>query len=294
MKKENNREEKLQEFVEAPKRGPSALLPVAPSQEEGEGSASGLNTAREGAATPQGQATLDAGHKYRLFTLDGDVGQVLTFVKRHDPENPDRFPGNENSYPGTTLQSVIRVLIDRTTYLQGQIPCEENIAVINNLQNCLFLLEHRAMRRHGLDASQLTQHKASFGAMCHVCGHVACNHAAQSVPLTTSCAVEPVESVLTPEAKSSVASGLSQESRLKEIGDAASWVIADPASIHLSEASIKFLQSIRMDGENIFNDLRQQIATLQQTKETSSGRGSLAGQGEGEGSPSGGNTEAPR
>jgi len=44
-------------------------------------------------------------------------------------ERPERFPGNTNSYPGTTLQSVIRCLINRLDYLQGQVRCKENAAL---------------------------------------------------------------------------------------------------------------------------------------------------------------------
>lgn len=113
---------------------------------------------------------LDPGHRYVLLTLDGDLEQTLTFVKRCGPN----FPGNADSYQGTTLQSVLRACLDRLTYLQGQIPCEENVAIARNLQDCLFLLEHRAMRRHRLMASTLTQHAARFDPMCPECGHVRC------------------------------------------------------------------------------------------------------------------------
>lgn len=115
---------------------------------------------------------IDPGHCYELLSLDGNVRQTLTFVKREG----EGYPGNVGSHCGTNLQSVIRALIDRVAYLQGQIPCHENLAIINNLMDCLFLLEHRAARRHGLDASQLTQEKTTHGIMCSICGHVLCKH----------------------------------------------------------------------------------------------------------------------
>jgi len=115
---------------------------------------------------------LDPGHRYLLLSLDGEIGQTLTFVKREG----EKYPGNVGHYAGTTLQSVIRALIDRMTYLQGQNECTENVAIILNLQNCLFLLEHRAMRQHGLDASILSQTDALMRPMCPQCGHVRCNH----------------------------------------------------------------------------------------------------------------------
>jgi hypothetical protein len=122
---------------------------------------------------------VDPGHRYQLLTLDGDTVQYLTFVKRDHPQ--DKYPGNRGHHEGTTLQSVIRSLIDRVCYVmnQGEIQQQdtsEDIAIINNLRDCLFLLEHRAMRQHGLDASKLTQFDAVHKPMCPVCGHVHCHH----------------------------------------------------------------------------------------------------------------------
>jgi hypothetical protein len=117
---------------------------------------------------------IEAGHTYELASIDGGDPLTLTFVKRHDQENPDRFPGNTNSHPGTTLQNVLRACHDRVCFLQQQIPCDENIAILNNIQNSLYLLEHRAARRHGLNAASLTIYQATHGEMCKTCGHVMC------------------------------------------------------------------------------------------------------------------------
>lgn len=51
--------------------------------------------------------------------------------------------------------------------------------------------------------------------------------------------------------------------KLKENADAASWIMCDPSSTNLSVGAKKFLQSIRGDEENIFNQLR--IANLELT-----------------------------
>jgi hypothetical protein len=115
---------------------------------------------------------IDRGHQYELLTLDGDDKQLLTFVKREG----NKYPGNCGSHSGTTLQSVIRALIDRVEYLQNQIPCRENEGVLLNLQDALFLLESRAMRRHGLDSRHLTHAIVEQGEMCPKCGHVICDH----------------------------------------------------------------------------------------------------------------------
>ncbi len=123
---------------------------------------------------------VDPGHTYRLPWFDRTMTyaekvlqfQILQFLKREG----EGYPGNVGHHPGTNLQSVFRACIDRVTYLQGQIPCQENLAIINNTRDSLFLLEHRAMRRHGMDASTLTQDEASNAPMCAVCGHVRCDH----------------------------------------------------------------------------------------------------------------------
>lgn len=118
---------------------------------------------------------LDPGHRYQLLILDGtpDDEKCLTFVKRHDAENPSRFPGNTNSYPGTTMQSVIRCLVERIDYLQNQIPDENNVAVRRNLINSLWLLEDRAARRHGYDFDFRPEDMMEM-PMCPHCGHVVC------------------------------------------------------------------------------------------------------------------------
>lgn len=118
---------------------------------------------------------IDPGHRYQLESLDGDHHQVLQFVKRCDPEKPWRFPGNTNSYPGATLQMVIRVLISRIGYLQNQIWCLENWAIIKLLCMVLWMLEFRAARRHG----QPYWHGLRYAAespICPKCGHTVCEH----------------------------------------------------------------------------------------------------------------------
>src|SRR5687768_16784057 len=96
-----------------------------------------------------GMRVLDKGHEYELGSLDGDYVQRLRFVKRYDPVDPSKFPGNVNSYPGTTLQMVIRALLNRVRYLQGQKWCVENVLITFFLRASVWLLELRAARRHG-------------------------------------------------------------------------------------------------------------------------------------------------
>jgi len=117
---------------------------------------------------------LDPGHQYELLTLDGELSQTLTFVKRMDAEHPERFPGNTNAYPGTTLQSVIRCLIERIDYLQNQIPDVNNLVIREMFLRQLWLLEERAARRHGYSFPYFPREMAEL-PMCPHCGHVICH-----------------------------------------------------------------------------------------------------------------------
>jgi hypothetical protein len=113
---------------------------------------------------------LDRGHKYTLRSLDGDYPQTLAFVKREGPG----FPGNVGSYPGTTCQEVIRVLIARVKYLDNQIACEENIEIIEALRKALFLFESRAARRHDRELN-LPLPEIENEKTCVQCGHIQCD-----------------------------------------------------------------------------------------------------------------------
>lgn len=118
--------------------------------------------------------TLDPGHKYMLFQLDAEVhrdfmAQILTFVKRQGLG----FPGNTSAYRGTTLQAVMHAMIDRIEYLDKQIKAWENQVIIDHLCESLWLLEHRAARRHGWAFPYQVWQMKDLPA-CGCCGHVVC------------------------------------------------------------------------------------------------------------------------
>lgn len=119
---------------------------------------------------------LDPGHQYRLLSLDGSLEQDLTFVKRCDAARPERFPGNTDAHPGTTMQSVLRALLERLRYLQGQIWSIENGVIIALLRVSLWLLEFRAARRHGRFYPRSLDY-AEQAPLCPLCGHTICEHA---------------------------------------------------------------------------------------------------------------------
>jgi hypothetical protein len=114
---------------------------------------------------------LDAGHKYLLRNYDCQSGeaQTLVFMKREG----EGYPGNVGHYAGTNCQEVIRALIDRVLYLDGQIDCAENQVALAGLRSALLAFELRAARRHGrelaLDGPNIEQ-----AFTCRVCGHIDC------------------------------------------------------------------------------------------------------------------------
>jgi len=89
---------------------------------------------------------IDPGHCFALIRLDGGGEEMLTFVKREG----DGYPGNVGHHTGTTSQEVMRALISRAKYVEGQIPHKANGAVIYHLRAAIRALERRAYERHGI------------------------------------------------------------------------------------------------------------------------------------------------
>lgn len=82
---------------------------------------------------------IEKGHIYGLRTHEG-AEQILTFVKTL-PQ------GDLNNHDGVLCQEVIRALIDRVLDLNTQVPCHENIEIIEQLRNVLLKFETRAFTR---------------------------------------------------------------------------------------------------------------------------------------------------
>lgn len=117
---------------------------------------------------------IDPGHVYALRILDGgDPPGVerLRFVKREGLG----YPGNTGHHPGTTTQEVLRALIDRSEYVNGQIPCVETEAATNLMRAALLLLEMRAARRHGRELALETYEQLEDAPLCVKCGHAGCD-----------------------------------------------------------------------------------------------------------------------
>lgn len=85
---------------------------------------------------------LDEGHKYLLDQLGTEEKHVLKFLKRSG-----KIIEHEDEHPGLQTQEVLRVLIDRTEYLNSLIPCAESQDAAYHLRMALYMYEVRAYRR---------------------------------------------------------------------------------------------------------------------------------------------------
>lgn len=113
---------------------------------------------------------IDAGHAYLLAGYDGGTEQRLVFLKREG----EGFPFNCGAHGGTNCQEVLRALIDRSEYLNRQIPSAETEAILGALRTALFLFESRAARRHCLELELADLHAAVRLPSCETCGHLVC------------------------------------------------------------------------------------------------------------------------
>lgn len=123
---------------------------------------------------------IDPGHYYVLDSLDTGAADIsrndvaLYFVKR----TGDGYPGNgETSYSGPICQEVIRALLDRVIYLNGQRNHFANGYVIGHLRSALRWLEARAAEERqdagAIDLVFAHEEPESIPA-CASCGHVFC------------------------------------------------------------------------------------------------------------------------
>ena len=76
---------------------------------------------------------LDLGHKYELSN-----GETLTFIKRVN---------GELVWNGLQNEEVLMVILDRLHYLQGMMPCSENMVAISSLEKTLDALHLRTQKR---------------------------------------------------------------------------------------------------------------------------------------------------
>ena len=86
---------------------------------------------------------LDAGHEYLMEGIGGAEAQRITFVKNRG----DNYPGNKGEpHGGALCQEMLRVIIDRTAYLNAQGSCAETEHALAALRQALAWYEVRAAR----------------------------------------------------------------------------------------------------------------------------------------------------
>jgi hypothetical protein len=111
----------------------------------------------------------DPGHIYFVQNVDGSGEQRIRFVRRRD-SNAELLK-TDSREEGILAQELVRVLIDRTLYLNAEAPCVENVSIVNDLRNVLVNFEARAARR--------TIEKKSMperATVCRTCQHILCDH----------------------------------------------------------------------------------------------------------------------
>lgn len=125
-----------------------------------------------------GVRVIEDGHIFMLRELDGGDEQVLKFVKRVGEGYLENYG---RPYPGTTTQEVLRAVIARTKYVQGQASTlgdidsvTDNQEIIRLLQEAMFVLELRADRRAGRRPCTFTSDHIEDATCCPSCGHIGC------------------------------------------------------------------------------------------------------------------------
>ena len=115
---------------------------------------------------------LDPGHRYLLAHLDGVGETSLVFVKRVG----EKYPGNTGAHEGTTMQEVLRALIDRSKFVDAQESSTWNAQVLGSLRRALWALECRAAAKRGEADRFADATAAEIESLptCATCGHVAC------------------------------------------------------------------------------------------------------------------------
>lgn len=139
---------------------------------------------------------LDPGHLYRPDCYPAQEGQpvrqfhnVVQFRKRIG----DDYPGNTGKpCDGTSTQELLRIIVARSSYVDGQEHHQANHGVIACCRHALFELEIRAAGRRGEDYRRRWMKDFLSADMdapieqhppCHTCGHIHCRkHQASEGP----------------------------------------------------------------------------------------------------------------
>ena len=113
---------------------------------------------------------LEPGHSYTVESVNG-TPQTISFVKNRGA----KYPGNTGDpRTGTISQELLRVLIDRTEYLNSQGSCAETEHALAALRQALGWYEVRAARcrEEFIDLPHATDLEKQ--PTCPSCGHSCC------------------------------------------------------------------------------------------------------------------------
>jgi hypothetical protein len=84
---------------------------------------------------------IDPGHIYELEEVGSQKNQRIIFIKK-----TGEHQHHQEEWPGVYNQELIRILIDRTQYLNTALPSLEYRSVIEHLRYALYQLEMRALK----------------------------------------------------------------------------------------------------------------------------------------------------
>ena len=114
---------------------------------------------------------IDPGHTYLIKGVGGCGDQRILFVKNRG----EKYPGNSGPpHGGMQSQDLLRVLIDRTEYLNSQGSCAETEYALANLRSALGWFEFRAARCRGDHIELEHAYQLEREPTCEVCGHNKC------------------------------------------------------------------------------------------------------------------------
>ncbi len=94
---------------------------------------------------------IDPGHIYEMRQLGDSNTQIIKFIKRSGGAVQ-----YDKEWNGLQSQEVLRVLIDRSKYLNDVLPCKETSEIIKHLQMALYWYEVRALRRKRSQTNRTT------------------------------------------------------------------------------------------------------------------------------------------
>lgn len=118
---------------------------------------------------------IDPGHHYQLHGVGATEfanAHELRFVKNIGP----KYPGNTGApHGGVLTQEVLRVLIDRTKYLNAQGSCFETEMALSAMRQALAWYEVRAARCRGTHIEGDHVDALDNAATCPTCGHNQCH-----------------------------------------------------------------------------------------------------------------------